>query len=187
MAADAAYAMETFFEQVVKRERNLKSTVICIFTVFITVFIPITLILLAGIVTEYLFMVAFFAFLFLLYLAWYVISNQNVEFEYSVVSDDITISKITAKRKRKTLITFSAKNIEDMQLLSKTDAPVQSYDKTVFAGNDKDSNLCWATVYSEKSGRSLIIFSPDSDFINAIKPYLKRSVINDLSENRGVN
>lgn len=179
--------MEAVFEQVVKRERNLKSTMISVFIILLTVFVPITFIVLAGIVTEYFFMVAFFSFLFLVYLAWYIISSQRVEFEYSAVGDDITISKIIAKRKRKTLITFSAKNIEDMQLLSKTDAPVQTYDKTVFAGNDKDSNLRWATVYSVKSGRSLVVFSPSNDFINAVRPYLKRSVINDFYENRGTN
>lgn len=116
----------------------------------------------------------------MIYVDWYVISSQRVEFEYSVVSDEITISKVIAQRKRKRLIKFSAKTIEDMRLMSVCDVPEQAYDKTVIAGNDNDVNLCWASVYSEKSGRSLIVFSPDEDLIKTIKPYLKRSIVNEL-------
>lgn len=172
--------MDAFYEQVVKCNKTTKTICVILSMLLLTVLIPVIFILLAKITTEYLFMVAFFSFTFMIYVDWYVISSQRVEFEYSVVSDEITISKIIAQRKRKGLIKFSAKTIEDMRLMSVCDVPEQAYDKTVIAGNDNDAGLCWASVYNEKKGKCLIVFSPDENLINTIKPYLKRSILTEL-------
>lgn len=177
--------MDGIYEQVVHRERSTKSIFISVFVIFLTFAIPLTFILLANLINGYFLMLAFFSFLLMIYASWYVISSQRVEYEYSVLDDEITISSIIAHRKRKVLIKFSAKNIEETGFVSQSDAPIQAYDKTVFAGNDKDSYLCWAVVYSQKSGRSLVVFSPDGDFLAAVKPYLKRGSADAILKNRG--
>lgn len=177
--------MDGIFEQIVCRERSTKSIFICAFVLFLTFAIPLTFILLANVINGYFLMLALFSFLLMIYASWYVITSLNVEYEYSVLDDEITVSSIIAHRKRKMLIKFSAKNIEEMGFVSESDAPIQAYGKTVFAGNDKDPSLCWAVVYSQKSGRSLVVFSPDNDFLSAVRPYIKRAAADGIFNNRG--
>ena len=63
--------------------------------------IPIVFSMLAFAVTAYMFYIGLFLFMGGIYVVWYIITSQRVEFEYSVAGDELEISKVISLRKRK--------------------------------------------------------------------------------------
>ena len=67
--------MEGFNEQVVKRTNNLKHTLIKVLSILLLITVPLTCVLLAGIITSYLAVVGFFLLIAGIYVVWYVFSS----------------------------------------------------------------------------------------------------------------
>ena len=101
---------------------------------------------------------------------WWLTGMFNVEYEYAVVGNELSIDKITNKRSRKTLCTVNLRAAE------------------AFYGSEK--HLCDATEieacgegdrytveYSDPArGKTLLIFTPDERTLEMIKPYLPRQI-----------
>ena len=104
--------MEGFNEQVVKRTNNLKHTLIKVLSILLLITVPLTCVLLAGIITSYLAVVGFFLLIAGIYVVWYVFSCQKVEYEYSLAGDELDISKIIALRKRKRICKVPVREID---------------------------------------------------------------------------
>lgn len=97
--------MDTFVEQIVAKRKGGKE-----YALFLALLIAALLILAA----LWLFLLFFIGIFFVLlltagigWLLWYLITMQNVEFEYSVTNGDIDIDQITAQRKRKRIVSVS--------------------------------------------------------------------------------
>ena len=102
--------MDTFVEQIVAKRKGGKEYAI-IFGSLIA-----ALLILAALWLFLLFFIGIFFVLLLTagigWLLWYLITMQNVEFEYSVTNGDIDIDQITAQRKRKRIVSVSGEKIE---------------------------------------------------------------------------
>ena len=57
-------------------------------------------------------MIPYFLFFGCAYGVYWIISQLNLEFEYSFTNGDITVDKIINKKKRKRVVSFDAKNVE---------------------------------------------------------------------------
>ena len=163
--------MNNFNEQVVRRVNKPKNLIIKIVSVLLLILVPTTLFLLAFATIAYLIYVAFFVFVGGIYVVWYVFSIQKVDFEYSVSGNELEIAKVVALRKRKTMCNIQITEIKKMRFL-----------KTFIAARDidsKDENY-FAVFNSPAYGRCLLVFTPNEDILNGMKPHLNKNIVVQL-------
>lgn len=99
---------------------------------------------------------------------WFLAGNLNVEYEYSVVCDEMSVNKISNKRFRKNLCIVNLRSAEGFYRGVKT------------LNDATEINVCgdgerYSIVYSDpRYGRSVVVFTPDERTLEAVKPYLPR-------------
>lgn len=174
--------MEGFIEQVVKRDKNMKSLTIKILAVVMLFIIPITLTMFAFFFSwAYLIMVALFLFIGGVYIVWYVFSCQKVEYEYSVAGDTLEIAKIIALRRRKKMCSIS---IKDIELLEKGDENIKnrSFARVFHAvRNTNDAKENYFAVWRVPAkGHCLLAFNPNEEILQAMKPYMNKDLMIQL-------
>lgn len=174
--------MDIFVEQLVKKEKKLRDRLITVCIILCVVLLPFACIALAFITNIYYFiMVAFFVLIAAVYGAWYFITAQNIEYEYSVTNNNLTVDKVIAKRKRKRIVSFDIKKIEEMGRFDDKDYEKRKYDKLLFASaTDFGEDVYAAAFYIEKYGKCLLLFSPNEKVLEAMRPYLKREIVVSL-------
>ncbi len=169
--------MEGFVEQVVKRDKTMKSLTIKILAVALLVIIPVTLFMLS-VYWGYLAMVAIFLIIGGVYVVWYVFSCQKVEYEYAVNGDTLDISKIIALRKRKRVCSVP---IKDIEVLEKGDKNIKDrgfvrvYNAAKNPNDVKENHFAVWRVAGK--GSCLLVFNPNEDIILAMKPYMDRDLM----------
>ena len=173
--------MNYFNEQVVRRAKKPKNLIIKIVAVLLLILVPATIFALAFVITAYLVYVAFFVFLGGIYVVWYVFSIQKVDFEYSVSGNELTVAKVIALRKRKNICKIQ---INEIERLEKDDTEIKKmrFLKTFIAARDidaKDENY-FAVFNSPAYGRCLLVFTPNEDILNGMKPHLNKNIVVQL-------
>ena len=173
--------MNNFNEQVVRRVNKPKNLIIKIVSVLLLILVPATIFALAFVITAYLVYVAFFVFLGGIYVVWYVFSIQKVDFEYSVSGNELTVAKVIALRKRKNICKIQ---INEIERLEKDDTEIKKmrFLKTFIAARDidaKDENY-FAVFNSPAYGRCLLVFTPNEDILNGMKPHLNKNIVVQL-------
>ena len=181
--------MDVFNEQIVKRKRTAKSIAIIVTTIALLFLVPFTCCALAvlGVVIPYRIYVGLFIFIIGIYLTWFVISSQRVEFEYAVAGGTLDIAKITDKRKRKRIVKVDVREID---LFCKADdkrlEKMNFTKRFIAAGDPTDAENTYCLVYNSQAyGRTLIAFTPNEKIINAMKPALKKEIVLEVFYNRG--
>ena len=109
------------------------------------------------------------------YGAYYLFSSRRVEYEYIVTNGEIDIDKITAKRKRKRLVTVSAKTFEAFGPYAE-DVKIDNGVTTIEATDNTGLNVYYATFRHPSLGNALLLFSPDERVLSAVTPYLPRTI-----------
>lgn len=177
--------MEGFNEQVVKRANKPKNLIIKIISVLILIMIPIVFSMLAFAVTAYMFYVGLFLFMGGIYVVWYIITSQRVEFEYSVAGDELEISKVISLRKRKRVCKVPIREIEKLEKGEKS-VEGMKFSKSFIAARDIDADdeNYYAVFNSAAYGRSLLIFSPNEQILEGMKRYLNKDIVLKLFYNR---
>lgn len=177
--------MEGFNEQVVKRANKPKNTIIKIMSVMILILIPIIFSVLAFAITAYMFYVGMFLFIGGIYVVWYIITSQKVEFEYSVTGDELEIAKVISLRKRKRICKVSIREIEKLEKGEKSIEGMR-FTKNFIAARDldADSENFYAVFNSAAYGRCLLIFTPNEQILEGMKKYLNKDIVLKLFYNR---
>ncbi len=110
------------------------------------------------------------------YLVFRAIKNLNIEFEYEILNDMMTFTKILNGKKRIVLTEFSIRNCEFIGPVTE-DRFIDDADRTDFSFNctgkrdvDIDSDMVWYTLVSDNSGRYAVFF----DFSYDMYPIFRR-------------
>ncbi|MCD8026538.1 MAG: hypothetical protein LUF33_06340 [Clostridiales bacterium] len=178
--------MSEFNEQVVKRVNKPKNLIIKILSIVLLITVPVLCAFLAVLVQiTYLIYVGFFIFLGGIYAVWYVFSLQKVEYEYTVLGDELRIAKIISLRKRKKVCSVPIKSIETLEKDEKS-TQGKRFLKTFTAARDIDrADENYFLTYNDSAyGKSLLVFSPNEDILLAMKPHLKKDIVIKLFYNR---
>ena len=152
--------MDTFFEQIVKKNKGAKEWAIILGAV------------LGGMVLAvgaYFLVNAFFilALAGIIYGVWWLITNQNIEYEYCVTNGDIDVDQITARRKRRRLVSVPGRKIETLQPFTK-DTAVGKYQRYVMVAPSLQAEGLWYFTYnSKKNGHTFVVFQPDERVLRA--------------------
>lgn len=177
--------MEGFNEQVVKRANKPKNMIIKIISVLILIMIPIIFSVLSFAITAYMFYIGLFLFIGGIYVVWYIITSQKVEFEYSVAGDELEISKIISLRKRKRVCKVPIREIEQLEKGAKS-VDGAKFSKSFIAARDIDADdeNYYAVFNSAAYGKCLLIFSPNEQILEGMKRYLNKDIVLKLFYNR---
>ncbi len=150
--------MDTFVEQLVKKKKSTGQILAIIGIVLAAVLLLAVSIVFISIVG------AFAAFIIagVFYGAWYLLTAQNIEYEYCVTNGDIDIDRIVAQRKRRRIVSVSGKKIESAGRYVPEKWAGRPMDRTVIAApSDREDNLYYFTYHSKKRGHTLVVFQPD--------------------------
>ena len=113
-----------------------------------------------------------------LYGAYFLITNQSVEYEYAVTNDEMDVDKIIAKRKRVHLITVSTKTFEAFGPVSE-DLAEDDNRTLVLCSDNTGEGEYYADLSTEAYGPTRIIFTPNAAVLEtitaALPPQLRRS------------
>lgn len=178
--------MEGFNEQVVKRVNTAKNTLIKIVSVLALITVPIICVLLAYVITPYMIYVGLFLLMGGIYVVWYIFSSQKVEFEYSVVGDELDVSKIISLRKRKRMCKVQIREITQLEKGEKSIENMR-FTKTFIAAHNIENNEenYYAVFNSAAYGKCVLIFSPNENILEGMKKYLSKDIMIKLFYRRG--
>ncbi|MBO4413639.1 MAG: hypothetical protein J5830_02925 [Clostridia bacterium] len=97
----------------------------------------------------------------------------RVEYDYSLVGDALSVSKIRDSRYGKTVAEI---NLHEAESFSPYRGKRESgFRRVEFCGDDEQSDALWEIIYREPEAAlpDLIIFSPDERLVKEIKKYVR--------------
>lgn len=164
--------MDLFIEEIVKHKRTNKEMLM----VAGIVTAAIILLMLSTLLTNIRFVASFWFFIAIaiVYAAFVLIRNTNVEYEYILTNSDLDIDKIIARRSRKRVAEISLNHIEIMAPLweNENDQNIKVIDCT---GNRQ------TTVYKidmfKDSEKIRVLFQPTDKIIESAKRFNPSKVI----------
>ncbi len=110
----------------------------------------------------------------LLYLAYFVGGQLNIEFEYILTNGTFDVDAVINMRKRRRLVSFECKNLDSF---SKYD-PNHNYgcSGVIFAANASSENLYCAIVSTKEKGKALLVIEPNEEMIEGLKKCMPRQL-----------
>ncbi|MEG2429098.1 MAG: hypothetical protein RSA99_01815 [Oscillospiraceae bacterium] len=119
------------------------------------------------------------------FLAWYIITGLNLEFEYIYTNGEIDFDKISAKRKRKRITTLRIQNFESFQKYDHEKYKKEKFDKVIHASTCYlyEDTYC-VTFYGKDEEHILMTFSPNEKLLATINAQYrkKRTTTKSVSE-----
>ncbi len=153
--------MDTFVEQIVRKKKSAVEWLIIISVVLVAAVLAVVMWVFLGSLGAVLIVAVGYG-------AWWLITAQNKEYEYCVTEGDIDIDLITAKRKRKRVVSVSGAKIECL-LPYTASVNLHGYQRVLVAAeSDKEAGLWYFTYHSKKNGHTLIVFRPTERVLRAL-------------------
>ncbi|NLM75704.1 MAG: hypothetical protein GX187_06400 [Clostridiaceae bacterium] len=162
--------MDIFLEKIVKKQKNVLD------------FLIIIGIVLAAIILSYLLLIlvpGFSTFLVVgvIYLAYWLITNRNIEFEYAVTNGDLDIDKIINQRKRKRIFSGNVKEFEVVARVNSdkyTNQIKQCKNVKDYSSNNKNAEVWF--IYINKGEPTVILFEPTPKMVDSLFTFAPRVV-----------
>lgn len=168
---------DVFLEQIVNKRDGLKDKLIKGLILSCGVLLFLFFIFLSGFTKlfgTYIFVVGagFIA------LAWYIVSGLNLEFEYIYTNGEIDIDKISAKRKRKRLMSVRVSLFQEFGIYNHEEKKAEKYDIRYYAGiNPLEPNSYYAVFPNKDGQKCLLVFNPNEKLLEKISGlYKKRGI-----------
>ncbi len=165
--------MDSFVEQLVKKKKSGAQIAAIVVTITVAVLLLAVCILFLSILGAF----AVIAMAAIAYGAWYLLTAQNIEYEYCITNGDIDIDRIVAQRKRKRIVSVGGHKIESAGRYAPEKWAGRQVDRTVVAApSDKEDNLYYFSYHSKKRGHTLVVFQPNERVKDAFRESLPRLV-----------
>ncbi len=153
--------MDTFIEQIVAKRKEGKEGGIIVMTVVLglVLLFALTMLMMSS---ALLFSLIPFAWIGVIAGAWWIIIQQNIEFEYCITNGDVDIDVIISRRKRKRIVSVRGAKIEDAGRYRPEQWQNRKIDRFVMTASSlKAENLRYFTYHSKKRGQTLVVFEPN--------------------------
>lgn len=171
---------DVFIEYMVRKQRTLQSTLlklgigIAAILVFILAFFFSPFL---GAFSFFGVLVAFGA----VYGGYMLITNMNVEFEYSLTNGEMDIDKITAQRRRKRLLSVKIREVDDFGKYAAQEHEGKAYQTKISAYDHPDADdLYFFVIHHKEKGQTLVIFNANERMLEGMKPYLPRPIFHKV-------
>jgi len=116
--------------------------------------------------------------------AWQLSTFRYIEYEYSVVENELDIDKIIYKKRRKKVVSIDIKNISEMNALENRIILLnEKNNKKIYACSSLNSNgIYYIKTKTEKFGNVTVFFEPDEVMLAKIKLYMPKSTFDNLKK-----
>lgn len=180
--------MENYSEQIVKKKLSsstVTSLVVSLCMITVIVFVSVFLSTFFG----WLVPVAILLFALGIYIAYYMMKNSGIEYEYTFVLGEMRIDRIKGKTKRRKVTVFDVKSIDNMGKYIDPETKKKKIDASKFelvlraAVNENSEDTYYVVIHDKiRQKPALLLFTPDDKTINMIRPYfsvkLKKQFLN---------
>jgi hypothetical protein len=170
---------DIFFEQLIKKKDTIKDKLIKALILLVALLLFALFLYFAIFTTiELINSIAFLLAVGSLVGAWYLISGLNLEYEYIYTNGEMDIDKISAKRKRKRVMTIRISSFDLFEEYNHESYKNQKYDRVIYAcTHPLDSGNYCATFHDREGKRCLLVFSPNEKLIAEIQKICKKKVV----------
>lgn len=111
----------------------------------------------------------------IVWLGYYLGSKQYTEYEYLITNGEIDVDKIVGKSKRSRLLTVKVSTFTAFGEL--TDDVKDDESLTLVLASENTGVGDWyADFESESYGKTRLIFTPNQQFLDCVKPYLRNGI-----------
>lgn len=169
---------DVFIERMVKKKLDSKDILI-----IIGILLAIVVVSVIGFVVGFLITaiptISLLVFAGSIFGGYKLISMRMLEFEYSLTNGFVAVDKIMNRQTRKRLTSFECDSCEDIGEYTGNEQRLKnrSFDTRVFATRTSDCEGAWyMIVRGKKTGKTLVVFNPDEDFIDAVKKFIPRQL-----------
>lgn len=169
--------MDLFSEYIVKKKKDGKdilkivgiviAAIILVFFSFALVAVPIlssfAMLVTAGII----------------YGAYYLITNLNVEYEYIVTNGELDVDTILNRRKRKRIITVHSKTFELVAPVGSSEYKSEengNFTRVIDASSGRDNGKTYFAIFSKDGQRIKLVFEPTQKMLDAFKIFVPKNV-----------
>jgi hypothetical protein len=112
-----------------------------------------------------------------LYLAYNLVKNMNIEYEYILTNGDMDIDKIMAKSSRKRMVSVKCNEIESFGKYQKGIEENKTFQEKFFLCDSLTSeNLYYFIGRSPKHGKVFVVMNANDKVLNAMKPFLPKEI-----------
>lgn len=168
--------MDVFLEYIVYRKKGAKE-VLKIIGILLAMFVLLTVC--SVLVFTPISSIAFLLVAGVIYGAYYLITAQNVEYEYIVTNGEIDVDRIVNRRKRKRIITVHSRTFEIV-------APVGSPEhrgeensnvtQVIDASSGEDNGKAYFALFSKDGQKYKLIFEPTEKMLEVFKTFVPRNI-----------
>ena len=171
--------MDKFAEQLVRKENSTKDDMkrACIIIAAVTITIISVLLIFMG------FALAIVLPVCAIWAAWYFLKMLNVEYEYSCTNGILDIDKIFGQSKRQNMLSIEVKTFTVYGKAGTCPEEETEDDSvTTFAAlgislmENDDAEEYYAEFEHPEHGKCCLYFNPDSNFREALEPFLSREL-----------
>lgn len=167
--------MDTYKEQNVRKAVTTNDTIRKFALILSAISLSGALLLISMMILSQYFLLAIVISIFLIYGAFYLLKDLQVEYEYLYTNGDLDIDKIMGQRKRKRLVTVEMLKVTKFEKY--TDNVEFDEEKTVVdASSNYDEEHWYIEFSSKKYGECYLIFTPNEEMLDLIIHALPRTV-----------
>lgn len=164
---------DVYIEYMVKKKNDLKTTLTKVAILFSSLLVCFFALLLIR--SMFIGQIALLAAVGSIVLAWYLITGLNLEFEYIYTNGEMDIDKVSAKRKRKRMLTVQISSFEQFDVYDKEKVRTSDYEMVFVAcTHQSDEGVYYASFRGKKGQKCLLLFNPNDGIKNAIEAQMKR-------------
>ncbi len=168
--------MDVFLEYIVSRKKGTKE----ILKIVGIVFAMLVLLMASGLLVFTPFgSIALLVAAGIVYGAYYLITAQNVEFEYIVTNGEIDVDRIVNRRKRKRLITVHSRTFDIVAPVGSAEHRGEenaTYTQVIDASSGVDNGKAYFAAFSKDGQRFKLIFEPTEKMLDAFTTFVPRNV-----------
>jgi len=165
--------MDTYFEYMVKRKKNIGDVAYILIIALLAVALIYWLLALS---TTPIASLVFPLQALVVYLSYLAIIQKNIEFEYCLTGDTLDIDKIINKQKRKTIDSINIKKIISMAPTGSSNLPQIKGKKIVNATSGTRDKKIYCIIYGENKA---FFFEPKEDMVEQMKKINPRNIFVD--------
>lgn len=168
---------DVFLEQIVKKKDTIKEITIKFFIILAGVLIFMVSLLFLG--NQFVGPFSLLIGVGGIYFAWYFATGLNLEFEYIYTNGEIDFDKISAKRKRKRIITVRISSFDDFGKYDAVKLKDKKYEITINAATSLLDPATHYATFRNRDGKSCILmFTPSERLLETINAqYRKRAYV----------
>lgn len=166
--------MDTFFEQIIKINKNGKSLAGVLGIWFLALVLAFAVFLFSG------YLGAFFVLIIagIIYGAYKLSSLFNIEYEYIITNGSMDVDKIVNKSSRKRVLSFELPNVTRLEKYTPNILNNINTKEVVFACNQNDDNAYLMVAEKDGGKASYLVFSPNDKIKSAIIKFVPKFISN---------